>query len=628
MLATGQKEKMVKTVRVQPRPQPVSASAECTSHKLQQSLLQAISASTTCADALTSVMRVMLDALRPVGLLYFERNASGQLAALPELSPVGTGNVQVSYRESLKTLCDAVCEKGSLQVTKLDSKGRLLGVAAPVMLRGQPPEAMAAIFVSSQIEQAVGVMQVVAAHITLWQVLEVTKAAEHESQNIAALMELLSKCDSSRNLQQACITLVNELRAYLNCGQVALGLCGWAQNSCRLRAVSGMSQFDKRSEFASALEAALDESILRGEPTIWPAAEAHRGNTALAHRRACEMTGYAAVISSPLFDDQDNLVGAWLFLGEKSFVESDDTIDFAEASQRQVGATLQLLQRAEMNPLTWCLKAVATNLQNRKTLAVLAATALAGLLLCLPMKYRIGCDCQIQPVVRRFVAAPYDGKLAKALVEPGDEVTEGQVLAQLDGRELRWELAGLEADRNRAEKTRDSAMAVDKVADAQQATLEVERIQLKMQLLENRLDNLEVRSPLDGIVISGDLKKTEGAPLSVGQVMFEISPLDRMIVEVEIPEREIQHLATGTQVVFRVDSYPGRKWSGTIDKIFPRTEMRENESVYLAEVNLDNRQGELRPGMKGRARAIGEYHALGWNLFHKPYESLCMLIGW
>lgn len=628
--STEKADKLVKTVRVQPRSQAAGAPASGAggSSKLQQNLLKAISGSATRDEALSSVMQVMMGSLRPVGLLYFQRDAESQLVALDHVSPAGTGNIQAAYRTPLKSLCDEACEKGSLQVSRLDAKGRLMTIAAPVMLRGQAPEAIGAIFAGANIDQAVGVLQVVAAHVTLWQVLEVTKAAEHESKSSAALLELLGKCDSSPNLQAACITLVNELKEYLNCGQVALGLCGFSKKSCRLHAVSGMSTFDKRSEFANALEAALDESILRDELTVWPPAQVNQRTPALAHRRVCEVTGHEAVITAPLYDDQENLVGAWLFLGERAFVNHDELVDFTEASQRQVGATLQLLQRAQMNPATRALRAISTKLSTRKAKAGLVLACLCCLVLCLPLKYRVGCDCQIQPVVRRFVAAPYDGKLEKTLVEPGDEVSENQLLAQLDGRELRWELAGLEADLNRAEKSRDAAMAVDKMAEAQQAGLEVERTQLKMQLLQNRLENLEVRSPLAGIVISGDLKKTEGAPLSVGQVMFEVSPLDRMIVEVEIPEREILHVEAGAEVVFRVDAYPGRKWSGTIEKIFPRAELRENESVYLAEVHLDNRSGELRPGMKGRARAIGRRHPLGWNLFHKPYESLCMLIGW
>ena len=97
-----------------------------------------------------------------------------------------------------------------------------MAVADPVVLRGRAPEASGAIFAGANVEQAVGVLQVVAAHVTLWQVLEVTKAAENESKNTAALLELLCKCDSSRNLQEACITLVNELREFLDCGQITV----------------------------------------------------------------------------------------------------------------------------------------------------------------------------------------------------------------------------------------------------------------------------------------------------------------------------------------------------------------------------------------------------------------------
>jgi multidrug resistance efflux pump len=226
------------------------------------------------------------------------------------------------------------------------------------------------------------------------------------------------------------------------------------------------------------------------------------------------------------------------------------------------------------------------------------------------------------------VSAPYDGKLETAFVKPGDEVTEGDLLARLDGRELRWEMAGLEADFSRALKSRDSAMAIDNIADSQQKALEMERLQLKIQLCRNRLDNLEIKSPVSGLVISGDLKKTEGAPVAVGQTLFEIAPLDQMIVECEIPEREILYARPNQPVVIRVDAYPLRKWTGEIARIFPKAEVRENASVYVAEMNLDNRSGEFRPGMKGRAKITSERRALGWTLFHRPFESLCMSLGW
>ena len=149
-----------------------------------------------------------------------------------------------------------------------------------------------------------------------------------------------------------------------------------------------------------------------------------------------------------------------------------------------------------------------------------------------------------------------------------------------------------------------------------------------MQLVEYRLQNLEIKSPTDGIVIAGDLKKAVGSPLKIGQTMFEIGPLDEMIVEVALPERDVLYVTEGMEVRFRMDAAPHERRTGRIDRIFPRSEIRDDESVYIAEVRLDNRNGLFRQGMKGSAKIISAPHPLGWNLFHKAWDSLAMTIGW
>ena len=78
----------------------------------------------------------------------------------------------------------------------------------------------------------------------------------------------------------------------------------------------------------------------------------------------------------------------------------------------------------------------------------------------------------------------------------------------------------------------------------------------------------------------------------------------------------------------RLEAYPWRKWKGTVANIWPRSEIRDDENVYIAEVKLDNSDLQLRPGMKGRAKITGERHLLVWNLFHKPCESLLLWLGW
>jgi RND family efflux transporter MFP subunit len=285
------------------------------------------------------------------------------------------------------------------------------------------------------------------------------------------------------------------------------------------------------------------------------------------------------------------------------------------------------LRRSENNPMLRPINALVNKVKSKKFVSAAIACALVLAVLMIPTHYKIACDCQLEPVSRRFVAAPYAGTLEESLVESGQIVAKGELLARMDARELRWELSGLQADHASEQKNRDAAAARDEFASAQQSSLEMERLALKMKLIRHRLENLEIKSPIDGIVIAGDLKKSEGAPLTIGQAMFEIGPLDEMIVEVAIPEREILFVEDQMEVEIRLDAAQHQTVTGIVARISPRSETRENESVYVAEVRLDNHDGTLRPGMKGSVKIISDPHPLGWNLLHRAWESFAMLVG-
>jgi len=245
-----------------------------------------------------------------------------------------------------------------------------------------------------------------------------------------------------------------------------------------------------------------------------------------------------------------------------------------------------------------------------------------------PLTYKVKCDAVVQPSVYRYLAAPYEGRLEKTFVEPGDVVEKGDVLALMDGREIRWELAGLTADRDRAFKKRDSALAGGDTAAAQMASLEAERLELQIQLWEHRGKNLEIRTNISGVVVGGDLRKTEGARLQKGQTLFEIAPIDQMVLELEIPANDISQVEIGQDVNVRFDSYFGTPLIGRMTKIHPRAEIRDEKNTFIGEVMLDNPDGMLRPGEQGVARVLTDPHPLGWNLFHKPWQKLLVFAGW
>ena len=225
----------------------------------------------------------------------------------------------------------------------------------------------------------------------------------------------------------------------------------------------------------------------------------------------------------------------------------------------------------------------------------------------------------------RTVRLPPIGTLEKSLVEPGDLVSRHQLLARLDDREINWELAGLEAEHSRASKERDAHLATQDIAAAQLSKFDMERLEQRQKLLAHRSDHVEIRSPIDGLVIAGDLEKSEGVPLETGQTLFEIAPLDHMLA---IPEADIAYVEVGQVVGLKLEAFPNESWTGTLKRIHPRSEVRNQQHVFIGEVELSNENGNLRPGMQGTARVETSSWPLGWVVLHGPWESFLLWMGW
>lgn len=440
-----------------------------------------------------------------------------------------------------------------------------------------------------------------------------------EAETSAAIVDLVVRLSEARDLNAASQILADELQRYFGCRQVAVGV--GAGGACQLRSVSGLDQLDRHTTSAVAIEAALHESLLRREPTLWTAAQNHAPATQ-AHAHLAGMYAAAAIVSVPLAADSGPQVGALLLVGGERELLDDRSVRLLAALAEPLAACLGLFVRAQPLARWQSLgQAWRAGLGKRRRLVTgLLAVGLAAL--CLPWPYRPNCDCELQPVVRRHVVAPFAGVFEKSLVEPGDTVTRDQVLGRMDGREIRWELAGLEADQSRAGKSRDVNMAGNKVAAAQIDRLEMERLEQRRRLLAHRADHLEIKSPVAGVVIAGDLKRSEGVTLTVGQPLFEIAPLDRMVVELAIADDDVRHVAAGQPVSVALDAFPGQSFAGTLRAVCPRSETRDGCNVFIGEVEIDNSDGRLRPGMKGTARVTTARQPLAWILFHEPWYWL------
>jgi len=110
--------------------------------------------------------------------------------------------------------------------------------------------------------------------------------------------------------------------------------------------------------------------------------------------------------------------------------------------------------------------------------------------------------------------------------------------------------------------------------------------------------------------------------------LFEIAPLEKLSIDIFLPEDDVRYAKVGQKVKVKFDAYPFESFSGTLDRIHPAAEAQDNQNVFVATMLLDNPDGKLRPGMKGRAKCQGNWRPIWWNLLHKPTAKCLRYFGW
>ena len=598
--------------------------------ELQQKLLRAVTSSGDKGAALAAASIVVSEVLGPVQLVYFDRAADNSLRVHHWQDESDAVPLPGLFASALLAAGNTACDQGQQHIALVSTPTGALVSAAPVIFRGRLPEAIALVLPQGllPVESLSCVTQLLAVHFTLWHILQGALASETESRTLAAVLELVGKLETAADLPAACHSIVGAVQSHLACQRVALGLVEGVGGRCRLQAVSGSSRFDAHSAFVRDIEAALEESVARGSEAHWRAPTAATTGSLLALRALCTSSQSAAGVSSPLKNQRGEVIGAWIILGTREVLERPDAVTFLRACQASLGSCLQLWQHAQRG-IVYRLTRHLSNLgKTWRTRAVIGAAIALAAILAFPVPYKVSCDCVLHPVTRRYVAAPFAGILEKSVVAPGDLVKAGDTLARLDGREIRLEMAGVTADYNRARKQSDAARATHQLAEAQQSKLEMERLDLNTRLLTDRAEHLEIKSPLAGIVVSGDLERAEGVPVSIGQTLFEVAPLEQMTLELAVPEDELAYIGVGAAVRVQLDAYPGEKWTGQVARIHPRAELRGGRSVFVAELTLDNAAGRLRPGMNGAGKIVGPRRPMAWNLFHKAWEKGVAALAW
>ena len=477
-------------------------------------------------------------------------------------------------------------------------------------------------------------MLMLSSFIGEWALQQAGRQNAQNAATVAALIELVAHVQSANDSNSGCQRLADSLQSYLQADRVVIGLCRRGRSDVKVTAISCGAVIDPFSEETRLIESALQESLIRSTSGVWPALESSNRHALLSHQQLAE-SGYGdSLVSMPIQTESGDAMGCILATFPLSTHDAAATDRIREAERfLRAGAgalagCLGVLQKvADSRWLSLIRGARGVFTTSRLQMAAWLSGAIAMVLM-LPMVYRIHCELELQPVERRYVAAPFDGPLEQCLVEPGDVVSKDQLLAQMDGREIRWELAEVQANLNKATKERNTQLSKKEFGNAAISGHEMQRLEQRAALLQHRNASLEIRSPADGVVVSGDHREAEGVPLEMGKTLFEIAPLDAMVVELCIPEEDIRHVQVGMTVDIQLEAAPEDSLTAVIRSVHPRAEIRDGRNIFIAEADIPNHNSLLRPGMRGSSHVNTRRHPLGWNLFHKPAAWLLGWLGW
>jgi macrolide-specific efflux system membrane fusion protein len=228
----------------------------------------------------------------------------------------------------------------------------------------------------------------------------------------------------------------------------------------------------------------------------------------------------------------------------------------------------------------------------------------------------------LQPLQYVDVGAQVSGQLRKIHVEIGDQVQDGDLLAEIDPRIYR---ARVEADRatlgslqaQRAERQAqrtlaerqyerqrgllqanatsreefEGAEAALEVAKAQIAALnaQITHAQSTLEGDETNLSYTKIFAPMSGTVVS--LEARQGQTLNSSQqtpIILRLADLDTMTVRTQVSEADVNRLAPGMPVYFNTLGQPERRWSGTLRQVLPTPEVVNNVVLYNALFDVPN----------------------------------------
>jgi len=240
---------------------------------------------------------------------------------------------------------------------------------------------------------------------------------------------------------------------------------------------------------------------------------------------------------------------------------------------------------------------------------------------------------ELRALAQVNVGPRISGRLSEVLVDNGDYVKKGQILARIDDQEIEQQVirsraslrvaeAGLKQDQANLENLksqlrRSESLYADRLvslqsledlrsqvlggeAQAELGEAQINQARAELRELEIQLEQTRLYAPMSGYV--GERTLHPGALVTPSSSILSVLDLSRLKTIVAAPEQHLRKLRVGLNARVAVDAYPNESFSGAITRISPMLDPETRAAEV--EIIIPNRQSLLKAGMFVRAAVV------------------------
>ena len=160
------------------------------------------------------------------------------------------------------------------------------------------------------------------------------------------------------------------------------------------------------------------------------------------------------------------------------------------------------------------------------------------------------------------------------------------------------------------------------------ALAEAAEAEERANLLQDQINQARLAAPISGVVLGGDLTDRQGAPVELGQELFQVAEAtsqrpDKIDIEAEIfvSERDIQDVWVGQKGKLATSSFPNREFAFVVNRVVPLGDQaRSGENNFRVYAQLEERADWMFPGMAGESRLEVRERSLAWQWTHRLFD--------